>query len=140
MLQIFSVKRLALPFQRGCDDEGVVPPYAMLPSDSQRLDVECRRGVHREHRAKHSSQILFCLGHIHWFYETAQGNIEELLYYLVAYDSLPGVSRLSNQLCGLLGFGGRLGVESVGKDICIQKESTAHSSRPACKDPPSARV
>src|ERR1700687_6164286 len=83
----------------------------------------------REQRPEDGNQILFGLGNVHRVQETAEGKVEELLHHLVADHPIACICGLPNQPVGSPGFGWRLGVKGIGKDVRIEEESSAHSSR-----------
>ena len=89
MLEIFAVERFALAFESRCDDDRVVPRQAAFPCYPQSLNKERRRGVDCQQGTEYRDQILFGFGYAHGLRKAPKGNIEEFLYDLIAYDSLP---------------------------------------------------
>src|SRR5437667_5928478 len=66
----------------------------------------------------------------HGLRKAAQRNIEELLHHLIADNSAARVDSPSDQPRRLRCFLWRSRVEGIHKDVCIEKEPTAHSARP----------
>src|SRR5690349_469461 len=112
----------------------------MFGRDAEGFDVDGRRGVDRQQWTKHSKQVLFGFSNRHWLREAAEGNIEELLDDLIADDSFPRVGSTPNQMHGLPRFCGCVLVEGVNENVGVEKESSAHSSRPWYRGPMSERA
>jgi len=86
--------------------------------------------MHCKERTKCGCQILigFCSGHR--AFEAAQRDVEKFLNDLITDDARFRFDGALHEVgCGG-GFSGRRRVEGIDENIRVEKESTAHSSRP----------
>ena len=130
ILKVFTVKNVTLTFDRRSDNERIVPSQPKPGSNPQCFSIQSRRGMYRQEWTKRGRQILFRVWAAHGLRKAAQRNVKELLHHLIADNSAARLDSLSDQPRGLRCFLRRICVEGIHKDVCIEKELTAHSSRP----------
>src|SRR6266496_990298 len=102
----------------------------MFALDSNCLVKQAWRGMHCQQRTECRPDIFLCFSRWEWPHKTPECNAQELLNDLVADNTTSGLDGMLDQLrshSGLVGFGF---FQLIYEDICIQKESTAHSSHP----------
>ena len=83
--------------------------------------------MNAEEWTKDGAVVLFGFIHLHRLREALQGNVEELLNYLVAGNSLLGLKRRTYQLRRPARFGHGASIKRIDEDIGVEKESIAHS-------------
>jgi len=69
--------------------------------------------MHGEQRAKHRDQVLSGVRRLHGLGEPFQCDVEELLYDLIADDSLLRRQRIADELRGFPGLRGRASIEGL---------------------------
>src|SRR5271170_4647457 len=96
----------------------------------QCLSKEGRGRMHAKQGTKHRGEVLLCIRSSHWLHKSSQSDIEKFLNNLITDEALLHCESLAHKLRSFLGFCGRAAIHGIDKDICVEKESIAHSFHP----------
>lgn len=130
MLEVFAIERVALRFNRGGNNQRVVPRETKFRAEAKRFAEECRRRMHGEEWAERGGEVLVGFSRGHRSFKVPHRDIEKFLDDLIANEPYLRLDCVRDELCSFCSFCGCGRVEGIDEDVGVEKKSTAHSFRP----------